>query len=66
LGRVKRSEEEVRSAEWFIVDESHVPSKVTMAYEKVKTLMKYGTDDIDSMVEATRSLNEALGNVQVS
>jgi galactosyl transferase GMA12/MNN10 family len=63
---LREARKAVRSAEWFIGDKPHVPSDVTTAYERVKMLMQYGTDNIDGMVEATRSLNEAMGNVHVS
>ena len=55
----------VRSAEWFIGDKPHVPEEVTTAYSRMKEIMRYGTDDVETMVEATKWLNEALENGQI-
>lgn len=62
---MREARKAVRSAEWFIGDKPNIPPDLVTAYSRMKEIMFYDTDDVEALTEATRWLNEALGNAQV-
>ena len=62
---LREARKAAKSAEYFIGDKPHVPPDLITAYSRMKDIIRYCTDDVEAMVEATRWLNEALGNAQL-
>lgn len=62
---LREARKAMRSAEWFIGDKPNIPADLIAASSSMKEVMRYETDDVEGMVEATRWLNEALGNAQL-
>ena len=62
---LREARKAMRSAEWFIGDKANIPPDLVAALSRMKEVMRYETDDVDAVIQATRWLNEALGNAQL-
>jgi len=62
---LREARKAIRSAEWFIGNNEYVAPDLTLMLSRMKDIMVYMTDDVDAVSEATRQLNEALGNAQL-